>query len=126
MGDYVRKSGNRDEFWIRERCFIRELANTPDVTGFSLAETRVEPGVTTELHRLSVAEWYILASGTGLVEIDGNEAVEVGAGDIVEIPAGVSQRITNNGTDDLLFYCVCLPRFTPDSYESLEEDRDEL
>lgn len=121
MGDHVKKAGNPDEFWIRERCFIREIANTPDVNDFSLAETRVEPGVTTELHSLAVKEWYVLTRGSGDIEVDGNAPDAVGRGDIVEIPAGVSQRITNTGDEDLVFYCLCLPRFTPDCYQSLEE-----
>jgi len=122
MGNHIKKAGNPDEFWVRERCFIREIANTPDVSDFSLAETRVEAGVTTELHSLAVQEWYVLTQGTGAVEVDGGKLTAVGPGDIVEIPAGVSQRISNTGEDDLVFYCVCLPRFTPDCYVSLEEN----
>jgi len=121
VSNHIKKAGNPDEFWIRERCFIREIANTPDVSDFSLAETRVEAGVTTELHSLAVQEWYVLTQGTGAVEVDGEKPTAVGPGDIVEIPAGVSQRISNTGDDDLVFYCVCLPRFTPDCYVSLEE-----
>jgi mannose-6-phosphate isomerase-like protein (cupin superfamily) len=34
----------------------------------------------------------------------------------VRIPAGVRQRITNIGNADLLFYCVCSPRFLPEAY----------
>jgi mannose-6-phosphate isomerase-like protein (cupin superfamily) len=41
-------------------------------------------------------------------------------GDVVVIPAGTQQQITNEGTSDLVFYCVCSPRFTPGSYTSLE------
>ena len=120
MSDHVKKAGNPDEFWIRERCFIREIANTPDINDFSLAETRVEAGITTELHILTVREWYVLTQGTGNVEVDGNDPVAVGPGDVVEIPAGAAQRITNIGDNDLVFYCICLPRFTPDCYVSLE------
>ena len=118
----VRKAGNTDEFWIRERCFVREITNTPDIPVFSLAETRVEPGITTELHRLAVDEWYVLSSGRGRMEVGDEDPVEVGPGDIVEIPAGTAQRIFNHGDEDLVFLCVCLPRFTPDCYESLESD----
>jgi hypothetical protein len=31
-------------------------------------------------------------------------------------------RVENVGTSDLLFYCVCTPRFRPEGYESLEEE----
>ncbi len=121
MGGYVKNAGNQDEFWTRERCFIREIANIPEINDFSLAQTRVEPGVITELHRLSVKEWYLVSSGTGLVDIAG-EGIPVSAGDIVEIPAGTPQRITNCGTDDLVFMCVCMPRFTTKACEALEDD----
>lgn len=118
----VRKAGNSDEFRTRERCFIREITNSPDIPAFSLAESRVEPGVTTELHRLAVDEWYILSAGSGTMEVGDEGPVVVGPGDVVEIPAGTPQRITNRGDADLTFLCVCLPRFTPDCYESLETD----
>jgi len=40
-------------------------------------------------------------------------------GDVVVIPAGVSQQIVNCGARDLVFYCICSPRFTPECYEAL-------
>ena len=116
----VFKAGTDEEFWTSERCHIRELINTESIPDFSLADSRVEPGVVTELHSLSVREWYYITQGTGLMEVDGGPQIEVGPGDTVEIPAGVSQRITNTGEDDLILQCVCLPRFTMDCYKSLE------
>jgi mannose-6-phosphate isomerase-like protein (cupin superfamily) len=107
------------EFPTRERIFVRELVNQPSVPGASLAECRVEPGVTTELHRLTVAEWYLVRRGSGLMEVAGGEPFAVGPGDIVSIPAGASQRIRNSGSDDLVIDCLCVPRFTPDCYEPL-------
>ena len=118
----VFKAGTDEEFWTGERCYIRELINTESIPDFSLADSRVEPGVVTELHSLSVKEWYYITQGTGLMEVDGGPQIEVGPGDTVEIPAGVSQRITNTGEDDLILQCVCLPRFMPECYESLESD----
>jgi mannose-6-phosphate isomerase-like protein (cupin superfamily) len=122
MNDPVHKLAVQDEFWIRERCYIREIVNTPDIRDFSLCETRVEPGVTTELHKLDVKEWYIISRGMGFVEVDGNPGQDVLPGDVVQIPAGVAQRITNTGEADLVFQCVCMPRFTPDCYESIENE----
>ena len=120
MSDPSGKSGTAVEFWTRERCFIREIVNSPDIQDFSLAETRVEPGVTTELHKLSVNEWYIILAGGGRMEVGDRPAYAVAEGDVVAIPAEASQRIHNSGDTDLLFQCVCLPRFTPDCYTSLE------
>jgi mannose-6-phosphate isomerase-like protein (cupin superfamily) len=116
-GESNRKDG---EFWIRERCYIRELVNDPEIAEFSLAIARVEPGVTTELHALSVDEWYVVMDGTGEVEV-GGERRTVGPGDVVAIPAGTPQRIFNSGDADLRFQCVCLPRFSADGYEPLED-----
>ena len=45
----------------------------------------------------------------------------VEAGDAVQVPAGTPQRITNTGQHDLLFECVCTPRFRVDAYRNLEE-----
>jgi len=33
----------------------------------------------------------------------------------------VRQRISNIGTNDLIFLAICNPRFTPECYESLIE-----
>jgi mannose-6-phosphate isomerase-like protein (cupin superfamily) len=110
------------EVLTRERCYIREILNDPQVPQLSLAECRVEAGVTTELHRLAVDEWYVIVEGHGLMEIDRQAPVAVGAGDSVVIPKGLPQRITNSGISDLRFQCLCLPRFTSACYESLEPD----
>lgn len=109
-----------EEVWTRERCYITERLNDAQVPRVSLADCRVEPGVTTELHRLSVDEWYLIVEGRGAMELGGNAAFEVGPGDRVAIPAGTSQRIENTGDTDLVIQCICLPRFTPDCYEPLE------
>ena len=120
MNEYLIRAGNEAEFPTRERIFITERLNDPATSDLSLADARLEPGETTELHRLTVKEWYVIQHGAGLMEVGGGEPFEVSFGDIVVIPAGISQRITNTGDADLRFQCVCMPRFTEDSYESLE------
>lgn len=107
------------EVETRERCFIAELLNDPGVPDVSVARTRVLPGITTELHALSVLEWYVIRSGRGLMKV-GETEFAVAPGDTVRIAAGRQQQITNTGDKDLLFLCVCVPRFTPDVYTSLE------
>jgi mannose-6-phosphate isomerase-like protein (cupin superfamily) len=124
MNENLVCGGDGAEFLTRERVYITERLNDPAIPRVSLADTRVEPGVTTELHRLSVDEWYVIQRGTGLMEVGGGEPFDVGSGDTVIIPAGVAQRITNTGEGDLRFQCVCMPRFTPGSYEALESDDD--
>ncbi len=60
MDNAIIKSADTREFQTRERCHIRELVNDDEAPEFSLAQTRVEPGVTTELHKLSVDECYVM------------------------------------------------------------------
>ncbi len=120
MSDCNDNSKPQDEVWTAERCFIREIVNKPSIQDFSLAESRVEPGVTTQLHKLSVNEWYVILRGTGWMEVDGKSAQTVVPGDVVEIRAEMSQRIHNDGDVDLVFQCICLPRFTTNCYVSLE------
>ncbi|HNP36774.1 MAG TPA: cupin domain-containing protein [Woeseiaceae bacterium] len=114
------KASKTKEFWSSERCFITELKNDPSLPEVSVARTRVEPGVRTQLHSLTVLEWYLIESGEGLMQIGDSEPYRVGPGDSVRIPAQIAQRITNTGTSDLLFLCVCVPRFTPECYTSWE------
>lgn len=105
-----------------ERCWILENHNE-GADGVSLARARVEPGVTTRLHRLrDVAERYLVVRGTGEVEIGEEPPRRVEPESVVVIPPGVSQRITNTGDTDLVFYCVCTPGFTPACYEDLDAD----
>ena len=103
-----------------ERIYVREVMNSADEPALSVAVCRVPSGVTTQLHSLSILEWYIIESGGGLLEIDGVSTL-LSIGDCVRIEAGQSQRITNTGEGDLIFKSICRPRFTPDTYTNLEE-----
>ncbi len=115
-----RKAKAPREFRTRERCIITELINDAEIEDVSLALCRVEPGVTTELHALSVQEWYTIDRGEGRMHVGGRAPYAVGPGDVVHIPAGAAQQVTNTGNGDLLFKCICVPRFTPDCYTPLE------
>jgi mannose-6-phosphate isomerase-like protein (cupin superfamily) len=109
------------EFSTPERCHIIETFNSPADESLSIARARVEPGVTTAWHRVEgTVERYIIAEGRGRVEVGDSAPTDVAAGDVVIIPAGVRQRITNTGDRDLIFYCVCTPRFRQSNYRSLE------
>ncbi|MGI9286146.1 MAG: cupin domain-containing protein [Pseudomonadales bacterium] len=107
------------EFYTDERLFVAEYINDQVLPNFSLARCRVKPGITTQLHSLLVHEWYVIESGRGLMDLDGEEQM-VSVGSVVQIPQGTQQRITNTGHRDLVFFCVCMPRFTNDSYTSHE------
>ncbi|SDX28298.1 cupin domain-containing protein [Thiocapsa roseopersicina] len=112
-----------DEYFTDEGCFILETWNRADDPAVSVARARVEPGVTTRLHRLAgIAERYLILSGTGRVEVEGITPRVVGPGDLVYIPADQGQRIANTGAADLVFMAICTPRFVPEAYLDIETD----
>ena len=114
------KAKPQEEMWTTERCYITELLNSVDQPEVSLARTRVEPGVTTELHRLSVFEWYVIEAGHGLMRVGDEAPFAVGPGDTVAIPKKTAQQITNSSQENLCFLCLCTPRFSQKCYTSLE------
>lgn len=107
-------------FFTDEGCFITEILNDGTSPGVSIARARVEPGMQTELHTLDVAERYVILQGTGLMTIGRQAPFPVREGDSPVIPAGIPQRIKNTGTADLVFLCICTPRFSPKGYTALE------
>jgi mannose-6-phosphate isomerase-like protein (cupin superfamily) len=122
MREAILSADPASEFFTEERCFILEMSNSVADEGASVARVRVEPGVTTQWHRLNgVDERYVLLEGEGRMEVGDLAPAMVGPGDVVLVPAGVRQRITNTGDGELLILCMCTPRFVPECYESLEE-----
>ena len=114
------------EFYTDEKCFITELSNSSDDNELSIARARVEPGVTTSSHKLiNTAERYYIVSGQGSVEVGDLLAEIVEPGDVVIIPPMVKQRITNTGTDDLIFLALCTPRFVTDAYLEVKQNNAE-
>ena len=110
------------ELYTPERCYIIELANTPDDPEASIALARVARGVTTRWHRLvGTTERYVIIEGRGRVEIGDLPAQEVAAGDVVLIPPLCPQRITNVGEHDLTFLAICTPRLRQAHYEEVEK-----
>ena len=108
------------ERYTDERCHILESWNDTGDPDVAIARARVEPGVTTTRHVLEVDERYVITSGRGRVEVEGLDATDVTAGDVIVIPAGRAQQITNTGESDLVFYCVCTPRFEQRHYHDVE------
>jgi len=110
-----------DEYFFAEGCHIVELSNRADDPAVSIARARVEPGMTTRLHRLhGVTERYVILQGEGLVDVGELQGRAVGQGAVVVIPPLSPQRITNTGSEDLIFLAICTPRFTPACYEDLD------
>jgi mannose-6-phosphate isomerase-like protein (cupin superfamily) len=112
-----------NEFYTAEKCYITELSNTPDDPDASIARARVGPGVTTRWHWLiGTVERYYIVNGRGRVEVGKLPPQEVSAGDIVLIPPKCRQRITNIGSQDLVFLAICTPRYSKDVYEDIEDN----
>jgi len=115
-----------DEYWFQEGCHILEVANHAGDPEVSIARARVEPGVTTQWHCLyQTTERYLIIQGQGCAEIGELAPTPVAAGDVVCIPPDTRQRICNTGNEDLVFYAICSPRFTPDCYRVLEKPGEE-
>ena len=113
------KATSLKEFMTPEGCAIAENWGSKDDEKVSIARARVKPGVTTKEHHLKrVQEIYLIAQGRGIVNVGDLEPTKVSEGDLVVIPAGISQRITNAGKTDLVFYCVCTPKFSSSCYHS--------
>jgi mannose-6-phosphate isomerase-like protein (cupin superfamily) len=111
------------EYYFREGCFITELSNGEHDPDVSLARARVEPGRTTAWHTLAgTTERYVILEGCGRVETGDLPPRDVHPGDVVVIPPGCRQRITSTGAGDLVFLCVCSPRFCPENYADTEGD----
>ena len=112
---------DKAEYFSEERCHILELSNSHEDGAASIARARVAPGTTTAWHRLrGTVERYLILSGTGRVEVGDTLVNTVNVGDVVLVPADEKQRITNTGLAELIFLCICTPRFEWHNYERLE------
>ena len=81
----------------------------------SLAQIVIPPGKSSLRHYHPVAEEsYMILSGTGRLELDGQTA-NMGPGDSVVIRPRQVHRIWNTGDEDLVLLAVCVPPWTPDN-----------
>lgn len=123
MKEAIKQQDLSSEFYTPEKCYIVELSNTADDPDLSIARARVKPGVTTRWHRLSnTGERYYIIKSRGHVEVGNLPAQELNPGDVAIIPPMSRQRITNIGTEDLIFLALCAPRFSTDIYEDIDEN----
>lgn len=113
----IKHQNLNDEFYTPELCFVTELSNSPDDSEVSIARIRVEIGVTTCWHQLKgTSERYYILSGIGRMEVGELSPQDVTVGDVVLIPSMCRQRITNIGTEDLVFLAICTPPFLEEVY----------
>jgi mannose-6-phosphate isomerase-like protein (cupin superfamily) len=114
MEPKIVKASAIKEYLTPEHCYIFENWSSPKV---SIARARIEPSVTTVPHHLiEVDEYYLIAQGEGVVKIGSLKPQKVGVGDVVFVPAFTSQSVTNTGKTDLIFHCICTPKFTESCY----------
>lgn len=127
MKQGIRRQLLDEEFYTSEGCHITEISNSTDDPEVSIARARLDPGMTTRWHRLhGTAERYVILQGRGCVEIGSLHPQEVNIGDVVLIPPMCRQRISNIGTEALVFLAICTPRFTNDAYEDINDNPQDL
>ncbi|WP_198263148.1 cupin domain-containing protein [sulfur-oxidizing endosymbiont of Gigantopelta aegis] len=123
MNTYLTPYDPNKQFSTPERCTINELLNHAGDSQCSIARAAVAPGICTQLHALkNTIERYIILSGQGRVFINHEAPEEVSALDSISIPADVAQKIENTGQTELVFLCICTPRFEQKNYYTLEEE----
>ena len=126
-GESICRPAEGDEFPSRENVRILESWNMETDAELSIARARLGPRDATESHYLEgITERYLIIRGTGTVQVGSLCPTKVRPGDVVFIPAGVVQQITNTGSEDLLFYCICTPAFDEGCYAGVTRpSRDE-
>ena len=119
MKPHIQRFQSNNEYYFVEGCYINELSNQSEDPELSIAQARVEPGVTTQWHQLrETTERYVILEGNGAVEIGDHVPQTVNPGDVVIIPPNTRQRITNTSSKDLIFLALCTPRFEAENYQS--------
>lgn len=116
----VYKTDKSEEYLTDEGCHIIEILNNTRSESISIAQARVEPGVKTRLHTLKgTSEIYYIISGEGVATVD-QESKTLLVGDCIVIQPNKPQCIENTGVIDLIFLCICQPRFQFSNYKDVE------
>lgn len=108
------KNINKTEYFTAvDGCRITELfgISTAGLKEVSLAYAIVKPKERTAAHTHDFLEIYAIVKGKGIMHLD-NEAQEVNEGDAILIKKGSSHFIEAKGSNELGFYCICVPSFT--------------
>ena len=108
----IRRTGECLEIIASDGCRLREILHPdkdPSPIPYSLAVAWVDPGKSTDPHRLTEeTEVYLIIEGSGRMHI-GPEAREVRAGDAVVIPKGEVQWIECTSEQSLHFAAIVSP-----------------
>ena len=109
------------EYPTAENVRILECWNRGADPRLSIARARLAAGESSEVHWLDgVDERFVILSGHGILEAGHVTDQSLAPGDVAFVPAGARQRLHNPGPDDLVFLCLCTPRFTPECYHAGE------
>jgi len=107
---------NRSEMKIENKEKMRDGSGITTITHLVncenernvrlIAEITLPPGASIGEHRHdSETEYYLILSGSGLVNDSGKE-ITVKAGDVIVTGGGASHSIANNGDKPLVFHAV--------------------
>jgi len=99
-----------EPFTTKDGSTIREYVHSP---AQSLAEATLGSGQSTRRHYHALSEEiYLLVSGGGTMELDG-ETREVAEGDAILIPPGAWHELLA-GPDGVRLICCCVPPYSHD------------
>jgi mannose-6-phosphate isomerase-like protein (cupin superfamily) len=83
---------------------------------FSIAKTVLKPGATVEKHyHKKPDEIYLVTNGKGQMQVN-EDAMILRAGDLLLIQPNDWHQLTAVGDDDLEFYAITRPAYSPDDY----------
>eukprot|EP01121_Diplochlamys_sp_Union-15-3_P022578 TRINITY_DN9668_c0_g1_i1.p1 TRINITY_DN9668_c0_g1~~TRINITY_DN9668_c0_g1_i1.p1 ORF type:complete len:125 (+),score=19.31 TRINITY_DN9668_c0_g1_i1:31-405(+) len=112
--------GQKEYFFEEEKIQVKELLNINQWPSVSIAKCTLKSGKCTNLHKLTVDEFYTILQGKGKMRVD-NQVKDVIEDDVVTVPSGTPQQITNTGDIDLVFTVTCIPAFRPECYANVKE-----
>ena len=119
---FIKDVRDCDEIIAGDNTRLRELFN-PQIDKlelrYSFAVATIAPGASSLEHRLKNSEVYYFLAGRGEMQV-GEETTRVQAGRIVYVPPQTKQKVTNDGTEDLMFICIVDPAWRPEDEEILE------
>jgi mannose-6-phosphate isomerase-like protein (cupin superfamily) len=110
----VRSRDEAEAFTTLDGSTIRVLLDARLGGAFkqSLAEATLARGAGTRRHyHARTEEIYVVLSGSGLMEVDGEER-SVGPGDAILIPPRAWHQIRADTAGELRFLCCCAPQYS--------------
>lgn len=110
----VRRREHADAFTTLDGSTIRVLHDARFGGAFeqSLAEAALAPGTATRRHyHARTEEIYVLVSGSGWMEVDGDQRA-VSTGDAILIPPGAWHQIRADEDAELRILCCCAPQYS--------------